>query len=209
MKAYRELSSLLVSRFYLDSFITGLFKAGIMSRSLEDAEAGGLHRRKNGEQQENLKVFKKLCLTKESQSYYLHFSPHSFRKQFRMRLFLKPVTQNCWFTLVGLESKDHVWIGDSSLGRWRKEQTEPCPRGRDVPYVEAVTTSSASRWDDLTQPTPSPIISSQHWFSTDRTTRKSSNWKDNCILRLGKARFSRSLKPLNCFSFPCGTELNV
>lgn len=95
MKAYRELSSLLVSRFYLDSFITGLFKAGIMSRSLEDAEAGGLHRRKNVEQQENLKVFKKLCLTKESQSYYLHFCPHSFTKQFRMRLILKPVTQNC------------------------------------------------------------------------------------------------------------------
>lgn len=95
MKAYRELSSLLGSRFYLDSFITGLFKAGIMSRGLKDADAGNLHRRKNGEQQENSKVFKKLCLTKESQSYYLHFGSHPFRKQFRTRQFLKPVTQNC------------------------------------------------------------------------------------------------------------------
>lgn len=95
MKAYRELSSLLGSRFYLDRFITGLFKASIMSRSLKDADAGGLHRRKNVERQENLKVFKKLCLTKESQNYYLHFGPHPFRKQFRMWLFLKPVTQNC------------------------------------------------------------------------------------------------------------------
>lgn len=150
-----------------------------------------------------------LSLTKESQSYYLHFGPHPFRKQFGMRLFLKPVTQNCWFTLVWLESKDHVWIGDSSLGRWRKEQTEPCPRGRDVPYVEAVTTSSASRWDDLTQPTPSLILSSRYWFSTDRTTRKSGNCEDTCILRRGKARFARSLKSLNCFSFPCGMALPV
>lgn len=82
MKAYRELSSLLGSRFYLDRFITGLFKASIMSRSLKDADAGGLHRRKNVERQENLKVFKKPISLKKAKvviciSVHIHLESNS------------------------------------------------------------------------------------------------------------------------------------
>lgn len=66
----------------------------------------------------------------------------------------------------------------------------------------------------LISPAPSLILSSWPSFSNsqsaDMTVRKSGICKDSCILMPGKERFSRSLKSLNCFSFPCGTtELNV
>lgn len=112
--------------------------------------------------------------SKESQSYYLYSSLHSFRKLFRMRLLLKPVPESCWVTTVWLESRDHVWIGDSSLRRRRREQLNPVfVGGRSSPELSAFLLLPDAMYPTSPAP-PSLVIYPWYWFINSRE-----HWQGN------------------------------